>query len=219
MQIVNLFETPLIIEQIPDAEALNANLKALILDRRAGDPGVQKSNWGGWQSDTRMLAWGGEAARRLAEQFLGLCNQVTAPAPGSQPAFQWSVEMWANVSPAGSANEAHVHPGAVWSSVYYVDVGSQQAGMKPGGDLALYDPRLPASRMLPFDLRYRRPDGQVYQSFSAVRPVAGRIVMFPPWLLHSVHPYHGNQERISIAMNANAVASPGPAQTSTNPIQ
>ena len=205
MQVVNLFETPLIVAQLPNAPALNAALKTAILDRRAGDVGVRKSNWGGWQSDTQMIAWGGDPARRLAEQFLGLCNQITAPAPGTQPAFAWSVEMWANVSGPGSANEAHAHPGAVWSSVYYVETGLDEGGEQRGGNLALYDPRLPASRMLPFDLRYRRPDGQIYQSLSAVHPVAGQILVFPPWLLHSVHPYHGDQERISIAMNANAV--------------
>jgi len=58
----------------------------------------------------------------------------------------------------------------------------------------------------PFDLRYRGPDGQVYQSLASLRPVAGRILMFPPWLLQSVHPYHGTKERISVAMNANVIA-------------
>ena len=206
MQVVNLFETPLILEQLDGCAELNSALRAAILDRRDRNPGVRKSNWGGWQSDTQMLGWGGEAARRLGEQFIALCNQVTAPAPNTQPAFQWTIEMWANVSGSGAANEAHAHPGAVWSSVYYVETGQNEAGAPIGGDLALYDPRLPASRMLPFDLRYRRPDGQVYQSLSAVRPVAGQIVMFPPWLLHSVHPYQGDRERISIAMNANAIA-------------
>jgi uncharacterized protein (TIGR02466 family) len=207
VQVVSLFETPLILEQIEDFQSLNVALRQSILARRQGDPGVRKSNWGGWQSDTQMLSWGGEAARGLAQHFLRLCNQVTAPPPGSKPEFLWSVEMWANVSAQGSANEAHVHPGAVWSSVYYVDTG-EEGEERLGGELALYDPRMPYSRMLPFDLRYRRPDGQVYQSLSAVRPIAGRLVMFPPWLLHSVHPYHGPHERISIAMNANAIASP-----------
>ncbi len=215
MQVVNLFETPLVIEQVPDSAALNRALKSVILGQRNKDSGVRKSNWGGWQSDSQMLSWGGEAAKHLGEHFLMLCNQLTAPAPGSQPAFVWSVEMWANVSGPGSANEAHLHPGAVWSSVYYVETGMERPEERLGGDLALYDPRLPATRMLPFDLRYRRPDGQVYQSLSAIRPVAGRLLVFPPWLLHSVHPYHGDQERISIAMNANAVARPPSGLSST----
>jgi uncharacterized protein (TIGR02466 family) len=34
-----------------------------------------------------------------------------------------------------------------------------------------------------------------------VRPKAGRMVMFPAWLLHQVRVYHGTAERISIAFN------------------
>ncbi len=147
-----------------------------------------------------MMDWGGRSAELLADYFLSLCNNFT-DFPSTN--FVWSVQMWANVSESGSANEAHTHPGVVWSAVYYVDdgyAGSSDAAL--GGELVLYDPRLPFVRMLPFELRYRRPDGNAVESQAAVRPVSGRIVMFPPWLLHSVHPFYGSMQRVSIAMNA-----------------
>ncbi len=34
-----------------------------------------------------------------------------------------------------------------------------------------------------------------------VQPKAGRLVMFPSWLLHQVRPYRGDAARISIAFN------------------
>ena len=34
-----------------------------------------------------------------------------------------------------------------------------------------------------------------------VQPTAGRMVIFPAWLLHQVLPYRGNAEPISIAFN------------------
>jgi uncharacterized protein (TIGR02466 family) len=205
LQLANLFETPLILDVLPDAAALNAELKTVIARRRDADSGVRKSNWNGWQSEVDMLAWGGQAATRIADHFIGLCNNFSwVSDPG---AFVWSVDMWANVSPAGASNEAHVHPGVVWSSVYYVEDGyNGSADPALGGELVLYDPRMPFVRMLPFDVRYRRPDGRPGESQTAIRPTAGQIVMFPPWLLHSVHPFHGHGERISIAMNAIAVA-------------
>lgn len=206
LQLANLFETPVILDMVPEAERLNLELKQAIEARRASDGGVQKSNWNGWQSDVDMLSWGGDAAEALAERFLRLCENFTAIT--QPPQFHWSVEMWANVSSCGASNEAHVHPGAVWSAVYYVDDG---CGGSPdptdGGELVLYDPRMPYVRMLPFDLRYRRPDGKPAESHTAIPPAAGRIVMFPPWLLHSVHPFRGSGERISIAMNALAIAA------------
>ena len=200
LQLANLFETPVILDMVPDWAELNAQLGTAISARRETDPGVKKSNWNGWQSDTDMLAWGGRPAELLAAHFLKLCNNFTA---FHSTSFTWSVEMWANLSAAGSANEAHVHPGAVWSAVYYVDDGyAGSAESDLGGELVLYDPRLPFIRMLPFELRYRRPDGQPADTQVSIRPVAGQLVMFPPWLFHSVHPFRGSGTRISIAMNA-----------------
>ena len=204
LQLANAFETPIILDTLADADRLNATLADRIADKRQAAPGVRKSNWNGWQSDTDMLSWGGDEAQHLADHFLNLCNNFTAA--GSAP-FQWSVEMWANVSGKGAANESHVHPGAVWSAVYYVDDGyAGEVDAVLGGELVLYDPRMPFVRMLPFDLRYRRPDGNAADSQVSLRPTSGRIVMFPPWLYHSVHPFHGRGTRISIAMNANALA-------------
>ena len=35
----------------------------------------------------------------------------------------------------------------------------------------------------------------------ATLPKAGKLVMFPSWLMHQVRPYKGSAVRISIAMN------------------
>jgi uncharacterized protein (TIGR02466 family) len=208
-QVGSLFETPVIVDTLPNAAALNAELAAVARTRRNADRGVVKSNWNGWQSTPDMLGWGGAAAATLARHFIALCQQFTYQAHPEAEPFRWFVEMWANISPPGAANESHCHPGAVWSAVYYVDDG--YAGSKDpalGGELVLYDPRMPAVRMIPLDLRYRGPDGKIAQSQMAMRASAGRLVMFPPWLMHAVRPFNGTGERISIAMNANAVPEP-----------
>ena len=203
LQLANAFETPIILDMLPDADAMNIELRKSITERQKNDPGVQKSNWSGWQSNTDMLAWGGTQAHRLADHFLALCANFTI---GEASNLTWTVDMWANISSAGASNEAHVHPGVVWSAVYYVDDGYEgSTSPELGGNLVLYDPRMPFVRMLPYGLRYRRPDGAPADSQLSVRPVSGRIVMFPPWLYHSVHPFHGTGQRISIAMNANVV--------------
>lgn len=204
LQLASLFETPVILDTLPQAESINAALKQAITTRRKSYPGVRKSNWNGWQSDTDMLSWGGSAASEVSNHFLRLCDGFTALTASAN--FVWAVEMWANVSPPGAANEAHVHPGAVWSAVYYVDDGLGGVDeADAGGELVLYDPRLPFVRMLPFDLRYRKPNGKPADSQTSIRPKNGMLVMFPPWLLHSVHPFNGRNERISIAMNALAL--------------
>ncbi len=206
---ISLFETPLIVTDLPDLMAEKTTLLRLIRARKTTHAGVRKSNWLGWQSEPDMLDWGGEAVRALAGHFLGICNKFTAtPSVNSSP-FIWGLDIWANVSGLNAANEAHMHPGAVWSGVYYVETGSDAGeAADVGGDLVLYDPRMPAPRTLPFDLRYRNGNGEGYQSHHEIRPQEGRLVVFPPWLLHSVRPYLGTGERVSIALNAMARPAP-----------
>lgn len=203
-----LFTTPVILDELADAEALNRTLRQVILDRRAAHAGVAKSNRLGWQSDTRMLRWGGAEAQKLAQHFVSLCERYTAdvrPQDSERPNFLWMLDMWANVSGPQASNEYHSHPGAVWSAVYYVDDGyAGAADQELGGEIVFQDPRMPMTRMLPLDLRHRSADGTAYEEQHRVRPASGRLLMFPPWLLHSVRPYMGVSERISIAMNATA---------------
>lgn len=45
------------------------------------------------------------------------------------------------------------------------------------------------------------PDGLSGGATEMMQPKAGRLVMFPSWLLHQVRPYRGSRERISIAFN------------------
>ncbi len=206
---ISLFETPLILADLPDMAAEKGALLRIIADRKAAHPGVSKSNWLGWQSEIDMLDWGGEPIRRLAGHFLDICNRFTATPSTSSPPFLWGLDIWANVSGPHAANEAHMHPGAVWSAVYHVENGGEGAvDGAVGGELILYDPRMPGPRTLPFDLRYRNGAGEGYQSHHEIRPQEGRLVVFPPWLLHSVRPYRGTGERVSIAMNATARAAP-----------
>jgi uncharacterized protein (TIGR02466 family) len=162
-----------------------------------------------------MMRWGGEAAQAVGRHFIGLCDRYTADIRQSanMPPFLWMIDLWANSNPPGASNNYHSHPGAVWSAVYYVDdgyAGSPDASL--GGELALQDPRMPMTQMLPLDLRYRSPDGKAYISEHLLRPSSGMMVMFPPWLLHAVQPYAGGGERISLAMNATAVRTPQPAR-------
>ncbi len=37
-----------------------------------------------------------------------------------------------------------------------------------------------------------------------IRPMDGRMILFPAWLWHSVEPWEGSETRLSIAMNIRA---------------
>ena len=162
---------------------------------------------GGWQSSWDMDRWGGVAAIKLLAFARNLANQVTTkpdgaggegPYPGHF-AVTWIGNMWANINRTGHGNEFHSHPGAYWSGVYYVDDGGIGTNPSLGGELEFLDPRGPVPLM---NAPHLRMSGSMSAGATEkVLPKAGRMVIFPAWLLHGVRPYRGNAERISIAFN------------------
>ena len=207
LQAAGLFETPVVVDTLPDHVELNRQLRDTILARREADGGIQVSNVGGWHSDTRMLDWGGTAAMSLLERIIAAADHFTVDVRGEGASrYRWFPEMWANVSPPGAANQYHAHPGSFWSAVYYVDDGYDgSTDQTLGGELILLDPRMPGVAMNTPDLRFRRPGQRPQQVESHLRPASGRIVIFPSWLSHAVKPYKGATLRISIAVNLSAV--------------
>jgi len=207
-QAAGLFETPLIIDEIPGSAGLNAALRSAILKRQQEDQGLSISNVGGWHSDTQMLTWGGEAAQALNQRIVAAVDRFTVDIRGGETRrHKWAPEMWANVSPPGASNRHHCHPGAYWSAVYYVDDGYGGSPDRAlGGELVLFDPRMPTVRMAAPDLRFRRPGQQPEHDEVQLRPATGRIVIFPAWLSHAVLAYNGHATRISVAVNLTAVA-------------
>lgn len=205
-----LFETPVILANFKQADRLLDDLMDAILKRREDDPeGMQRSNVGGWHSDTQMLTWGGVAAQTLADKAIVMAKRLSGFVQSTHDDFQWLVQMWANVSAAGAMNHVHVHPGNLWSAVLYLDLGGDEpgapAGEGQGGTFYFEDPRYPMACMHNTRFRFATGDGQPMPWQVELRPKRGDFIMFPAWLRHGVRPYEGTRERVSIALNVDAV--------------
>lgn len=198
---VPLFATPVVISDIPGAAALNVELGTAIAQRESGHPGMQHSNLGGWQSTWDMDRWGGSAAIKLLAIGRNIANRATTDRQGRPVAVTWQANMWANINRSGHGNEFHSHPGCYWSGVYYVDDGGIAADPSLGGELEFMDPRGPLPAMYAPHLAFGIAGGLSAGANETVTPRAGRLVMFPAWLLHQVRPYRGTAQRISIAFN------------------
>ena len=149
-----------------------------------------------------MDRWGGAPAIKLLAIGRNLANRVDDRSRGQAGrASTWRANMWANVNRSGHGNEFHSHPGSFWSGVYYVDDGGIAADPSLGGELEFMDPRGPGPAMYAPHLAFAMPGGLSVGANEVVPPKAGRLVMFPAWLLHQVRPYRGTAERISIAFN------------------
>jgi uncharacterized protein (TIGR02466 family) len=197
---VTLFSTPILLSDLPDAAALNTDLRAVIAQRETTQPGTQHSNLGGWQSEWDMDRWGGPAAIKLLAIGRNVANRATTDRQGNPVVVTWKANIWANVNRSGHGNEFHSHPGSFWSGVYYVDDGGIDADPALGGELEFMDPRGPGPAMYAPHLAYGTA-GLSVGANETVRPKSGRLVMFPAWLLHQVRPYRGKAQRISIAFN------------------
>ena len=206
-QVGSLFATPVVTLDVAEAAVLNAELSLVIKQRERSHRSTQHSNLGGWQSSRDMDRWGGPMAIKLLAVGRNLANRMTTDQTGvagrgpypDHFAVTWMANMWANVNRSGHANEIHSHPGAYWSGVYYVDDGGIADDPSLGGELEFMDPRGPLPLM---NAPHLRMTGDMTGGAGArVRPKAGRLVMFPAWLMHQVRFYRGNAERISIAFN------------------
>ena len=200
-EIVPIFSTPIVLTEIPDAPALSASLAEVIFAHEKTHPGTQHSNLGGWQSTWDMERWGGAPAIKLLALARNIANRWTTDREGQPVALTWRANMWANINRSGHGNEFHSHPGSFWSGVYYVDDGGIAGDPSLGGELEFMDPRGPGPAMYAPQLAFNMPGGRSVGANEVVPPRAGRLVLFPSWILHQVRPYHGTAQRISIALN------------------
>ena len=206
-----IFATPVIECTLPNTDALNAELKRVILEREKGDRGTQHSNLGGWQSGWDMDQWGGDAFHEVRQAAYALASQVTSDRMGNPVSVTWISNAWANVNRDGHGNEFHTHPGAYWSASYYVDDGGVADDPSLGGEFEIQDPRGVAPAMLAPNLAFAMPGGQSIGASELVHPRPGLLLMFPSWLSHAVRPYRGDGVRISIAINMTPAPTAMPA--------
>lgn len=190
----NIFSVPLVTSMWADGATQNDELLRKVATHQQAYRGDNRSNVGGWRSETGQLEFLGDSGRRLIEYV----QQVTAEATRAvfqqqgltSPPLNWQIQGWANVCHDGSFNSAHCHPGATWSAVYYVDAGAPSSPYH--SQLQLISPcQGRASTFLPYLL----PDTL------CINPKAGMLVLIPSYLNHAVLPHRGERPRVSIAIN------------------
>jgi hypothetical protein len=106
--------------------------------------------------------------------------------PGLTP---WISESWIQFYKAGDYKVLHNHerygppyPHNRWAGAYYIDDGAP-------------DPTMPYSGLISFRVR---------QANHFVRPQPGMLLMWPADILHEVHPFYGERERVVVNFNINS---------------
>ncbi|MBM3538573.1 MAG: hypothetical protein FJX55_12155 [Alphaproteobacteria bacterium] len=192
------FVTPVLVRRWPDAADLNRRLREVILAAESRDPGMARSNVGGWHSNDDFFSWEdpaiGELRARVAEGTREITLHICGEGLKGRDA-EVAISGWANVSRDRAYNRPHDHLRYTWSGVYYVTLGEQEPELENNGAIEFLDPRL--------GVDFSNLPGAMVGPFLRVQPEACMMLMFPSWLRHWVHPFHGRGERISIAFNVN----------------
>lgn len=189
------FATPLVNILWPESDNLNNGLLEIIESLRQ-QPSDARSVVGGWHSNTRFLDRQEPAVRGLVSRLRSLERELASAflnhdEQGALPRTR--VEGWANVLPPGGYHIPHSHPNAFWSGVYYVNGCHARDGDSDAGKLELLDPRTGAALS-------HVVDSPLYGRL-LITPQPGRMVAFPSWLTHFVHPNGGDEDRITVAFN------------------
>jgi uncharacterized protein (TIGR02466 family) len=180
-----LFPTPVYIADIKHP-TLNQELEKDIIAWSNQDKGMVRTNVKGWHSQTDMHQRPEyqKLVDMLYEAQRTIYNQEHLD---SEPVLG---NMWANINPPGGMNRAHQHPNSLWSGVYYIKAP------KNCGHLKIDDP---ASMSRPKQKEGEVP-ARLYRE-THYEPIAGRLIMFPSWLMHCVDPNESNDIRISVSFN------------------
>ena len=162
--------------------ALKPRIEALLTPRPAIAPGETWQTRNDLQSDPTFAPLLGHI-KAAVEGVLAFLDAEPTP-------FEVT-GCWANVNPTGAPHSMHNHGNNFLSGVYYLQTGA-------GSDsITFFDPRSEVGIITP---RFRSRNQHNARTVN-VEAKAGRLVLFPSWLKHSVAPNQNPAERISIAFN------------------
>ena len=194
--VVLAFPTPIFRHCWPEDETtpVNEALKVEILSRRKKAPGTSLSNVGGWQSEPDLMNWRIPEVERLSQWINQAFGMIMGRELGTTDfKSRCAVKGWANINEYGDYNRTHIHSNNHWSGVYYVEIGNPSPTVVMNGAIEFLDPR-PAIGVYDF------PGITATGTWTLV-PKPGLMLLFPSWLRHTVLPYLGERERITIAFN------------------
>ena len=199
-----------------DQHALNVRLISDILTEQSEDPqGQVRSNMGGWHSADYQEKIHKDSFGRLSAIIEEKANHY-CKLHGYKTGLI-SSNLWANINESGDFNLSHHHGASALTGVY-IPAGSIVDGsvqfnystgvyLKPGtwdgehgGSIVLYDPAYSQKTKLVKDCD--NPSPYTFDTYYTY-PIAGLLILFPSYIIHTVTPFKENMKRVSISFVLN----------------
>ena len=188
--IIPLFPVLLHEFAIPDFKDIEKNLIKTSYHQRKKDPkGRVVSNRGGWQSS--FIQEENNIIRSTLLRGIrdyGESNQI----------FECDLilsSLWININGKGDYNELHHHPSCDLSGVFWIKTPVDC------GSLVFNSPHdFVQAKELTSYASGVKDEWKQFESYY-FPSIAGRLMIFPSFLLHQVRPNQSNEDRISVSFN------------------
>jgi uncharacterized protein (TIGR02466 family) len=186
------FTTPVYKTKIQNSNIINADLIEKILNWKNIDSGLHRSNVNNsWHSLDHMNFM--PEYRELYNIIKKVMNVISENEQYCDKYDLQCSNMWANVNQKNSYNKVHIHPGALWSGVYFVKTPNNC------GRLKIFDPRIQSHIIEPVFKNNNVPKNNLNEIYYTAEE--GVLLFFPGWLLHEVEPNLSDDLRISVSFN------------------
>lgn len=204
-----VFAVPIAQQFHPRPDEINPSLRELFLRREAegmrhANPSPSlKQQPGVFESDFELFSWPEHCVQQLRQfcwQALGQAiRELNGYSAEEMQRLQIFSHTWFHITRRGGFTILHTHPMASWSGVYCVDPGETPADRPESGVLRFHNPHFYSNYFMdPGNARLRAP---YHHGSWSIHLEPGQLVLFPSWLQHEVLPFHGNNERITVAFN------------------
>jgi len=206
------FPTRIYYKDVENSEELNKELLKNILKwKKEDEKGIFRSNTTGWHSAVTMHQR--KEFKDLVTELFKMQNDIFKHEEYNTDTMPIIDNMWANVNYKGSHNKNHVHPGALWSGVYYIQVPENS------GNIWFSDPA-PQKIMDQPIIKEKPEQWQKHLTQVHYKSMPGRLIMFPGWLTHEVDVNASKEKgqkswRISVSFNFKQVWKPTAVKKTT----
>lgn len=193
-----LFPTVIQMTVIPDFRELNARLLEEIEEVRRTTPGGRPASWSCDVYTTigsNFLLHERPGFRRLCEHFVENAERYGRAMDYPMDTHRVAIDMcWLNAYRRGHSQERHTHINYVFGGIYYLKA-------PPGASKLMVHAPTADVMMVP-EVRQRT---DLNTRFQEIEPREGLMLIFSGNLRHAVKVADIDEERISVAMNANLV--------------
>ena len=209
VQVQPFFAVPFGFAQLENCAPLNAELRALFLQRAsegakyANSRPLTQRNGQVFESEFQLFRAAEPAVQRLKEfcwsSLLSVIAELNKYDEQTMRRLLIYSDSWFHVTRRGGFFGLHNHPNASWSGVYCVSPGEHDADKPDSGLLSFVNPATMSA--MHADAANANLRGAFGTGIRHVRFEPGQLVLFPSCILHDVKPFEGEGDRITVAFN------------------